>query len=199
MPSEAIVISLGENVTLECMSGNYTYSWTREDEDLVDEDTSMLTVEYSDEESPYMAGGDYVCMVMDTDSMNIRANFSYYVGLAPYITDPPLDQQAMINDAVVFNCNAVGFPTPNITWERVSDTLMLPGTISDEIPINASHIIMSTLTISSVAGTDYGDYECIASISDFTSADVNVSDLNAIDNTAIATLSGRASIYHVIY
>ena len=193
MPLEAVVISLDENVTLDCtLSMSASYSWTRGGKS-ISHSTAMLTVEYRDSASPVMAGGDYVCTAM-IGSNTVTNNF--YVGLAPYIITVPSDQQTMINDTVTFNCDAVGFPTPNITWKRVPDTLMLPGTISDEIP---SHIIMSTLNISSVAGTDYGDYECIASISDFTSVNVDVSDLNATDDTAIAALSGRASIYHVIY
>ena len=129
----------------------------------------------------------YVCMATDGSS-TVTNNF--YVGLAPYIITAPSDQQTMINDTVVFYCSAAGFPIPNITWERVSDTFMLPGTISDEIPSDASHTRMSILNISSVAGTDYGDYECIASISDFTLDNVNIS---ATDDIASATLSGRAS------
>ena len=188
--SKAVVISLGENVLLDCtLSMLATYSWTHEGVS-IGHSMATLTVEYRNSASPGMVGGDYVCMA--TDGSNTVTN-NFYVGLAPYIITTPSDKKAMIYDTVVFYCDAVGFPTPNITWDHVSDTLMLPaaGTISDVIPSDANHVLMSTLNISSVAGTDYGDYECIASISDFVSANVNISDLNATNDIATATLSGR--------
>lgn len=195
MPSEATVISFGEMVTLDCtLSGATSYSWIREGGSPLGDVTATLSVEYSNSASPGIVGGDYQCVANN----GMAVTNYYYVGLAPYISVPLSDLQVMIGNEAVFNCDAVGLPTPSITWERVPDTLTLSGTISNEIPNDATYTRMSTLTISSVVGSDYGDYICIASIDEYTTngADLDLEDavtaLNTANDTDImnATLSG---------
>ena len=106
------VISIGESFTMTCNPDNYAftmYRWTRESE-LLPNTTATLTVNYTDGLSPAAIGGQYKCFADDL------VERSFQVGLAPYITLPPMNIYTMVGDDAVFDCEAVGFPTPNISW-----------------------------------------------------------------------------------
>ena len=126
------------------------YRWTYyESEALILSNAyATLTVEYDINElsSATTIGGQYSCAA----GCVVRW---FQVGLAPYITLPPSTQYTTTGSNITFICEAVGFPTPNITWE--TDT----GDI-DEVAINST--IWSTLTISYVTAEDHGAYKCIA-------------------------------------
>ena len=118
------------------------------------DNAANLTITYNDKSSPDTIGGNYTCTANGTDDNNITftRDKHFYVGLAPHISLPS-SIYTTTGSNITFICEAVGLPTPNITWE--ADT----GDI-DEVAIN--NTIWSNLTISYVTAEDHGAYKCIA-------------------------------------
>ena len=142
---------------------------------------AILTITYTNESSPATVGGDYTCTADGANQQH------FYVGLAPYIT-PPTDTLAAIGDSVSLICEAAGLPTPNISWERVSDGMALTGL--DTNPNNYS--VQSTLTITVAAG-DYEGYTCTASSGAFMSD--NGVDVSGLTGMSMATFTLKGTYY----
>lgn len=143
--------------TLICNPDDYMfnkYNWTHESGSLSNTGAN-ITVTYANESSPETVGGDYTCIA---DGLVER---SFQVSLAPHITSPPTDVHTVVGNDVVFNCEAVGFPTPNITW--IYDGTTLNSTFN-----KTNSKIYSTLTISGISADNYGDYVCVTNTTSIT-------------------------------
>lgn len=81
--------------------------------------------------------------------------FHYICAATPHLVKPPQDTTVPAGSLVVFECDATGEPDPVVQWLR------------DGIPVLASNKYQfahdGSLIIQSVAHSDEGVYQCVAS------------------------------------
>ena len=121
------------------------YWWQVNGTDISGENSSILiisNIEASD-------GGIYSCVVSNGAGEESAETFVY---VYPYFVSQPSDQQTSNGSTVVFNCDAEGFPSPDVLWQRVDGK-----SIRDEIVVTRK-----VLNISSVHYGDEGEYYCTA-------------------------------------
>ena len=149
------IVSLGDSGTFTCSAEggpNNSFQWQRDGQDLTGESGSILTLTNVNA----MHGGDYSCLVSNAAG-NDSATATLYI--QPYIVTQPMDMAAESLDNVTFLCQADGFPTPNIIWERVSrvDIVLSPPEL---VQVGGEMLVISPVTF-----TDAGIYRCVASAS----------------------------------
>ena len=154
-----IVATFGDNVTFTCSamgSSNSTFQWKRNGT-IVGHDSilnlSAIDVSY---------GGNYSCIVSNIAGTDTASTTLY---VAPYIVTPlekltPTGNGSYVN----INCDALGFPIPNVKWLN-----MLEFEVSNT----------SRLQFNPVMFGDEGVYTCVAS------AKVDGTDYNATDETTL--------------
>ena len=96
----------------------------------------------------------------------------------PIIDIPPVDKNVLTGANVSFYCVGYADPTPDITWEKNSETVQA----SDRVEL--SLVQGSTkLRINSVTVTDAGKYECIYKNSQ-----------GEVRRSAVLTVDGQAGV-----
>ena len=164
----------GENITLTCATQggpNNSFVWEQNGQVLVGENENQLTVMIVNSSS----GGVYGCTVSNAAG---SGSASTILSVEPYIVTP-LDEQivAVVGTTLNITCEADGFPSPTVTWLRVSDTDMTT------IQVSSTSQLEIVVTSSSA-----GVYRCVAE------ADINWMTFNATDEI---TLFGKS--YHSYY
>ena len=163
------IASLNDNVTLTCSNDggpDNTYGWMKNGAVLDGETGDTLTLTAINASS----GGDYTCNVSNAAGSD-SGNVMLYV--EPYIVTP-LPRQILTSSASVvnINCEADGFPTPTVIWNRMD--MIMPQSNT------------SLLEVDPVMFGDEGIYQCVASF------EIGGMVFNATDKT---TLVGK-STYH---
>ncbi|XP_077985400.1 kin of IRRE-like protein 3 [Glandiceps talaboti] len=147
----------GETISLKCkvdanpMEG-ISYEWLKDRvvmSDLVGDTIALEAV------PPEYNQISIMCRVTNTAGKG-NASRTLTVQYGPRITKPPEDTAVDIGSTATFQCEAVGNPTPKITWKRLGSNVMLSG--------------MSTLQIDKVHDTDFGVYVCTAHVPGFEDA-----------------------------
>ena len=215
------VLSYGENTTLTCVvTTNYDlneieFEWTFNNISIrtfnystFDTD-SMLSIDYQNSSSPSLSGGLYQCVAeLSEDNITAKSNV-VTIAYAPFIILQPISiytNATNVNETVSFNCVAVGYPTPEITWHRVStitpiiDMLSLD-LYSISLPLNSSsdhyftlNETMSLLSIDPVNHGDFGYYICVATLNDSLIDDCCLNDDDQ-DNTTYYEISNTATLF----
>ena len=221
-PIGVSILSYGGNVTLSCDitteydSNDLQYEWTFNNEPIRNftystfEADSMLIIDYTDSSSPLM-GGQYQCIGTNVAENVVGISNVVLIAFAPLIIQHPVNVFTSENETEYFYCNAVGFPTPEITWRRVNtskviiDMFMLD-VYSTTLPensivdyINATEIA-SIFTINQINHDDYGYYVCLATLNDSSiSAIGNFSldndDPSKTDNNTNYEISNTATLF----
>ena len=178
------------------LTGDFNFIFTVDDQTVQNSTSDSLNITYTDETS-LSDRGVYICSIDDGDGVPTMSQTSIRVLFAPIVTINPVDVSADNEGSISFNCGAVGFPTPKITWYRLMDgeALNLSLTLNDisEITINLpgnSNVtfenteisINSTLAIDPVDFIDFGDYFCVASL-----------DVDAINSFVASIIDGSGS------
>ncbi|CAH3103577.1 unnamed protein product [Pocillopora meandrina] len=111
--------------------------------------------------------GNYTCQ-SGNDYPNHCTRKSFNIGIqgaAPKLIGVPRNQSADIGANVTFNCTAIGFPKPIISWIKNSDSSALQSNLSVKF-INDSmddkSIQSQLLLIVGVKMEDFGKYQCKA-------------------------------------
>ena len=154
-----IVATLGDNVTFACSamgSPNSTFQWKKNGTTVGNSSIlNLLVIDVS-------YGGDYSCIVSNTAGTDIVSTTLY---VAPYIVAPTEKQTLTENGSYVnINCDALGFPTPNVKWINMQ---------TFEVSIT------SQLQFSPAMFGDEGVYICVAI------ANIDGTDYNATDETTV--------------
>ena len=140
------VASLNNNVSLMCSSDggpNNTYQWMKEGMVLDNETDATLDVIVINAST----GGSYICTVINLAG-NDYGNVTLYV--APYIvTSPEEHVLSAVGDNVSVTCEADGFPSPDVVWNRMGMDMTRSNT--------------SLLEVTPVMFGDEGVYQCVAS------------------------------------
>ena len=140
------VASLNNNVSLMCSSDggpNNTYQWMKDGIVLDNETDATLTLVVINAST----GCNYVCTVSNPAG-NDSGSVTLYV--APYIVTP-LEERVLsaVGDNVSVTCEADGFPSPDVVWNRMG--------------MNMTRSNTSLLEVSPVMFGDEGVYQCVAS------------------------------------
>ena len=141
-------VGVGDEVTLTCSAQggpNNTFTWEHEGTLLNVTDTSFTisNITISD-------GGEYTCIARNVAGSG-RASAT--LNILPRILTPPEDVFTTNGSSIAFMCEAEGFPTPNVTWQRVQ---MGFETVSLDRVYNITPVVFG----------DEGNYMCVAT-SDF--------------------------------
>ena len=140
------ISNLGDNVTFTCSAQggpNNTFQWMKDGEILDNETEGVLVLT----DITASDGGVYTCVVSNAAG-NDSDICTLYV--SPYFITEPVDEiLTSFGESVNFMCEAEGFPTPSISWLNVdTETQVANGSI---------------LMFGSVAYSDAGRYQCVAS------------------------------------
>lgn len=148
----------GEKVTLMCLTVRIfidSFKWEKNGSIVGNNQTLEVIVDAS-------SGGIYTCTVTNAAGTDSEFTALY---VEPFINRPLSDQTLALNGSSVdINCDAAGFPAPNVSW------------------INASGLEISNslqLQFSPVVFGDEGVYTCVLT------AEVNGMHFSAIDETTI--------------
>ena len=139
------IAEVGDNVTFTCSAQggpNNIFRWEHNNSFLTFE-SATITIE----NVTVADGGDYMCTVSNAAGVD---NATATLFIRPRITTLPVDIQTDNDSVVEFICEAEGFPTPNITWERV------------ETATNTTLNTTGFLTFSPAVFGDEGTYQCVA-------------------------------------
>ncbi|XP_078660088.1 contactin-5-like [Branchiostoma floridae x Branchiostoma belcheri] len=104
--------------------------------------------------------GVYTCTAQNSQG-SVRASASLTVHVAPTFSHTPVDQTCGLSQSVSFSCQAVGIPTPLITW-ITPNSGTLPAPSAQVGPSGIAVSSNGTLTIATVRGVDEGEYRCLA-------------------------------------
>lgn len=138
------IVEVGDSVMFTCSAQggpNNTFQWEHNNSIL--STSAAITIE----NVTVADGGDYICTVSNAAGMDTATAMLF---IRPRITTLPVDMQTNNGSVVEFTCEAEGFPTPNITWERV------------ETDTNTTLNTTGFLTFSPAEFGDEGSYQCVA-------------------------------------
>ena len=140
------VASLNNNVRLMCSSDggpNNTYQWMKEGIVLDNETDATLDLVVINAST----GGNYICTVSNLAG-NDSGSITLYI--SPYIVTP-LEERVLsaVGDNVSVTCEADGFPSPDVVWNRMGMDMTRSNT--------------SLLEVTPVMFGDEGVYQCVAS------------------------------------
>ena len=145
----------GSSVTFNCFAlggPDNTHVWMRNGMIIGNESTLLVT------DIDASSGGSYTCLVSNAAGSD-SASTTLYV--APYIVTPLEEQTLTTNESNVnINCDATGFPTPNVQWVD-----MMNREVSNSALLQFSPVVFG----------DEGVYRCVASVQ-FSSMIVNATD-----------------------
>ena len=100
-----------------------------------------------------------------SDNRRYLLQCDFFSGAAPKLIGVPRNQSADIGANVTFNCTAIGFPKPIISWIKNSDSSALQSNLRVKF-INDSmddkSIQSQLLLIVGVKMEDFGKYQCKA-------------------------------------
>lgn len=100
--------------------------------------------------------GEYVCTASNGVGTAQTRSFKLTVQSVPYFTKEPEVQNAAEGETVVFECDAVAEPKPEITWIHNGKPL-------SEAPLNPRRIATpNKITIRNLRKSDTGNYGCNA-------------------------------------
>ena len=122
-PEGSVIVSVsqsistfGSSVTINCFSlggPDNIYAWMKNENIIGNESTLALT------DIDASSGGSYTCLVSNAAG-NDSASTTLYV--APYIVTPLEEQTLTANGSSVnINCDANGFPVPNVHWMNMTN------------------------------------------------------------------------------
>ena len=97
-------------------------------------------------------GGSYDCLVINDAGYGIDSSILFVV---PYFVTHPQNVELEQMQTLTLTCEAEGFPSPSIKWEKMNRVTGMFEAISGE----NSTVFM----INSVAFSDFGMYRCVAS------------------------------------
>ena len=181
IPSTATVLTLGDSITLSCVvnhnisnPNDLLYAWYFNNDVLVVNGSSSLTLHYSDYSSVNQ-GAYYACFAYNDAFVFVIHGMSPH---APVLFSPSFSEQpnsiiSKVNDSIELSCTAFGYPVPVIEWKRVN-SLNTSDYINNiiELPENAyndtvagTNNITSTLIIDDIQYEDFGYYLCVATMS----------------------------------
>ena len=80
----------------------------------------------------------YVCMYVCTHLSHCSHCVSIFCLVAPGLITEPVDQTVTESENVTFHCNAIGNPTPKISWMKDGKTVAEGKTLSFETNRNQS-------------------------------------------------------------
>lgn len=164
--SDIVILMQGDTVNLNCSvaDGDMTiFEWRKSNNLEVVAMDQVLTLNYTDASS-VSQGGYYWCTItsMSAQLMDTAVNNSNLVLVVfhPIFTISPQPAEASEGDSVSFTCRAVGFPSPTIEWQVNNGEDELPS--SHLVTFEDSSNSSSTLNITSVEYSDFGNYSCVA-------------------------------------
>ena len=157
----------GENITLTCSTVSRfidSYQWVKNGSIVGNNETLEVKIDAS-------SGGIYTCTVSNAAGEDSLSTTLY---VEPFINVPLNDQTLATNGSSVnINCDAAGFPAPNVSW-------------IDALGLKVSNL--SQLKFSPVVFGDEGLYHCILT------TEIVGMQFSAMDET---TLIGNVS--NIIY
>ena len=143
------IASLNEVAHLMCNGSggpNNTYKWTKDGKVVDGEVDNTLTMIIINDSS----GGNYTCIVKNAAGIDSDSTTLY---IAPYIKNPLEQKLLRMNGSnLSIICETDGFPSPNVTWERINKNMT--GTVVSTT---------SLLEVNPVVFGNEGLYRCIAS------------------------------------
>ncbi|XP_070549020.1 kin of IRRE-like protein 3 isoform X2 [Ptychodera flava] len=165
---DPLVAKEGDIISFKCKAaGNpqhgITYEWLKDD--VVMPDKTENVMELADV-PPEFNGITIKCKAKNSVGTG-ESSIAVTVEYGPRITTPPDDTEVDLGNTAKFQCEAVGNPTPKISWKRLGSNVLLSS--------------MSTLQIDNVHNSDSGGYVCTASVRDF--ADVTATATLHIKST----------------
>jgi hemicentin len=139
--------SQGDTAMLECTSmggPNNTYQWQANGTNLDNETLPILMIFQITAEN----GGEYTCVVSNLAGSH---NTSTFLFVYPYFLSHPGDVEVSLGSIILLTCDAVGFPSPEYTWQR-----------ADGMSIMSDSDIDGRVLNTTVEFGDEGEYYCIA-------------------------------------
>ena len=179
IPHGISVLNFGEEINISCNASKNTemqsvrYSWILNN-DSINETSSLLTVTYNSTESVEQ-GGIYRCLVHTSDMVLVGRSNIIMIAFAPLIFEQPQAKSSLFGDDAFFNCSSTGFPLPFIEWHVVSTNVSISNI--EEVEAHSLNLVhnhtvydkelttSSTLVIKDVLFSDYGNYVCVAVLS----------------------------------
>ena len=177
-------LTFGEEVQLSCTSTSNIqldeslpteFTWTLNN-DVLNETSSILTVQYDNVES-VNKGGYYQCFASYNDTLLTGSSNLILLIFAPYITTHPVSVSVNVNETIELSCTATGYPAPIIEWYRVESntvfsdydavlyySIELPDVSDYNDTTSDATITNATLIISPIDYIDYGYYLCVATL-----------------------------------
>lgn len=157
-----VVALRGSKVQLQCIYGgtplNVT-SWSKDGVELAfprfmysDGNKTLIinSVQFEDE-------GTYECRVGNGSGPDLKHTMYVKVEAAPYWLSVPNNTHAAVEEGVVFKCDAVGIPKPNLEW-------FVNGVPIATAKSNRRHTVLGgVLTIEKLEHSDMAVYQCNAS------------------------------------
>ena len=153
----------------------FEYSWMLNNE-VLDETSSILTVQYDNVES-VNEGGYYQCFASYNNALLTGSSNLILLIFAPYITTHPVSVSVNVNETIELSCTATGYPAPIIEWYRVESntvfsdydavlyySIELPDVSDYNDTTSDATITNATLIISPIDYIDYGYYLCVATL-----------------------------------
>ena len=99
--------------------------------------------------------GFYICTASNALGFT-QMGVQLIVNVLPrFVVKPPAKVEVFLGQDVVFNCSAVGEPSPVITWKRCKD----------ELPRDRSKVTNERLELKHVTSKDSDVYSCVATSS----------------------------------
>ncbi|XP_065913574.1 adhesion G protein-coupled receptor L4-like isoform X2 [Dysidea avara] len=163
--SHIVVVLQGQQVMLECTPtpGYLPIEWKFNDAEIERDDVTFSpldlqrtltidSVEYDDSgEYTCFVPGNFIAPINQTITLDVLSGAPSIIGLSA-------SQLVAIESQLTLICNASGFPTPAVKW-RINGTVYNRDFVHMQL---IDKIVIETLTVDSVAWSDAGFYECVA-------------------------------------
>ncbi|KAF6728555.1 Contactin-4, partial [Oryzias melastigma] len=163
---ETLHISKGMSVKLECFAlGNPvpSISWRRADGNPL---PAKIKINHSVLEIPYFRpedGGIYECVAENNRGQNVAKGKLIFQNVEHLHWGQTLkDAQMAIDANLLWECRAFGEPRPTYRWLKNGHPLTDAGKKITKLQFWRIHMEANTLTISKIALSDSGMYQCIA-------------------------------------
>ncbi|XP_063799854.1 LOW QUALITY PROTEIN: cell adhesion molecule-related/down-regulated by oncogenes [Pseudophryne corroboree] len=155
--TQRLSVNLHAPLTLECTIGgiaNPSVLWYKDGRDaMADGRRRLLYTHLVIEDVQRLDAGNYACLLGNVSQEVTRVGYTVTVLEAPYISQAPVDQSALVGSDVTFVCEAQGSPPPNVTWLHNAELLYFSPQL---------HPLGNKLHITRVTAEDGGMYQCMA-------------------------------------
>ncbi|KAL5283799.1 NEGR1.2 family protein [Megaselia abdita] len=160
------VVTEGYKLEALCQADGYpkpTISWKRENNAIMPGGGQVFNGNtLKIKETHRLDRGNYFCIADNKIGQPVQRIVRIDVEFAPTISIPRPKVAQAKGYSTDLECNVQGYPAVSVTWHKDGEQLQSGGNYEISNTANSHETTNSVLTISSISGSDYGDYFCNA-------------------------------------